>query len=152
MARFQDIAFHTAFKKMPFHKVIFLNMKKGNPMASNVYKYKCKIVRIIDGDTVVANVDLGFSVTLKAQKIRLYGINTPESRTRDKEEKKRGMAAKWRLTELLGTGEFYLESRDKGKFGRILGILFQCDDFDKPSINQILVKESHAVEYFGGKR
>ena len=119
---------------------------------SNVYKYKCKIVRIIDGDTVVANVDLGFSVTLKAQKIRLYWINTPESRTRDKEEKKRGMAAKWRLTELLGTGEFYLESRDKGKFGRILGILFQCDDFDKPSINQILVKESHEVEYFGGKR
>ena len=119
---------------------------------SNVYKYKCKIVRIIDGDTVVANVDLGFEVELKAQKIRLYGINTPESRTRDKEEKKRGLEAKWRLTELLGTGEFYLESHDKGKYGRILGVLYQTDDFSIRSINQILVDEGHAVEYFGGKR
>ena len=152
MARFRGIAFHTAFKKMPFHKVIFLNMKKGNPMASNVYKYRCKIVRIIDGDTVVADVDLGFEVELKAQKIRLYGINTPESRTRDKEEKKRGLEAKWRLTELLDTGEFYLESHDKGKFGRILGVLYQTDDFSIRSINQILVDEGHAVEYFGGKR
>jgi micrococcal nuclease len=119
---------------------------------SNLYKYKCRIVRIIDGDTVVADVDLGFEVELKGQKIRLYGINTPESRTRNKEEKVRGLAAKARLVELLDTGEFYLESHDKGKYGRILGVLYQTDDFSLCSINQVLVNENHAVEYFGGKR
>ena len=118
----------------------------------SVYRYGCRLVRVIDGDTVVADVDLGFDVWLTGQKLRLYGINTPESRTRDKAEKKRGLAAKARLVELLDTGEFYLESHDKGKYGRLLGVLYQTDDFSLCSINQVLVNENHAVEYFGGKR
>ena len=124
----------------------------------SVYRYGCRLVRVIDGDTVVADVDLGFDVWLTGQKLRLYGINTPESRTRDKAEKKRGLAAKARLVELLGgTGtavlglEFYLVSHDKGKYGRILAELYMEGEFDI-SINRILVNEGHAVEYFGGKR
>jgi len=123
-----------------------------------MYRYRCRLVRVIDGDTVVADVDLGFDVWLTGQKLRLYGINTPESRTRDKEEKKRGLAAKARLVELLGgVGsavlglEFYLVSHDKGKYGRILAELFSDTEFGV-SMNRTLVDEGHAVEYFGGKR
>ena len=121
-------------------------------------------MRVIDGDTVVADVDLGFDVWLTGQKLRLYGINTPESRTRVKEEKKRGLAAKARLVELLsgcelkrgdGAGglgiEFYLVSHEKGKYGRILAELFSDAEFGV-SINRTLVDEGHAVEYFGGRR
>ena len=123
-----------------------------------MYRYRCRLVRVIDGDTVVADVDLGFDVWLTGQKLRLYGINTPESRTRDKEEKKRGLAAKARLVELLGGEgsavlglEFYLVSHDKGKYGRILAELFSGTEFGV-SMNRTLVDEGHAVEYFGGKR
>ena len=88
-----------------------------------MYTYKAKLLRIVDGDTVDAEIDLGFGVFMK-QRIRLYGINTPESRTRDLEEKERGLAAKARLTEILGK-EFVIETilNKRGKFGRILGTL-----------------------------
>tara|TARA_B100000035_G_C20892996_1_gene505849 strand:- start:332 stop:688 length:357 start_codon:yes stop_codon:yes gene_type:complete len=118
-----------------------------------MYTYKAKLMRVVDGDTVDAEIDLGFGVFMK-QRIRLYGINTPESRTRDLEEKERGLAAKARLTELLGK-EFVVETilNKRGKFGRILGTLHvNKEDGSTQNINQTLVEEGHAVEYFGGSR
>ena len=78
----------------------------------------------------------------------MVGMNAPESRTRDLEEKARGIAAKIRLEELLGEGRFILESQGVGKYGRCLGILF-VDDIN---INKTLIQEGHATEYYGGKR
>ena len=112
-----------------------------------MYTYKAKLDRVVDGDTVDANINLGFDITIH-KRIRLTGIDTPESRTRDLEEKKRGLAAKNRLIELLGNGEFILESREVGKFGRVLGTIH----VGKSNINDQLVKEGHAVEYWGGKK
>ena len=112
-----------------------------------MYTYKAKLDRVIDGDTVDANINLGFDITIH-KRIRLTGIDTPESRTRDLEEKKRGLAAKNRLIELLGNGEFILESREVGKFGRVLGTIH----VGQVNINDQLVEEGHAVEYWGGKK
>tara|TARA_R100001082_G_scaffold109027_1_gene85345 strand:- start:45 stop:440 length:396 start_codon:yes stop_codon:yes gene_type:complete len=112
-----------------------------------MYTYKAKLDRVVDGDTVDANINLGFDITIH-KRIRLTGIDTPESRTRDLEEKKRGLAAKNRLIELLGNGEFILESREVGKFGRVLGTIH----VGQTNINDRLVEEGHAVEYWGGKK
>ena len=70
-----------------------------------MFEYKCKLVRVIDGDTVDIDIDLGFGVWLRKQRIRMYGIDTPESRTRDLEEKKYGLAAKEFLQKWTGAGE-----------------------------------------------
>ena len=92
-----------------------------------MYEYKAKLIKVVDGDTVDAMIDCGFSVFRK-ERIRLKGINAPESRTRDKEEKKRGLAAKARLKELIkeGKNEFTVKTSidKKGKYGRLLGELF----------------------------
>ena len=116
------------------------------------YIYKIKVTRVVDGDTIDADIDLGFNMTL-SKRIRLHGINTPETRTRDKQEKKRGLAAKERLQQIIDAqqGVLFLKSMDQGKFGRCIGVLFE-QDFDDQSINDMLVEEGHAVEYFGGKR
>lgn len=116
------------------------------------YIYKIKVTRVVDGDTIDADIDLGFNMTL-SKRIRLHGINTPETRTRDKQEKKRGLAAKERLQQIIDDqqGVLFLKSMDQGKFGRCIGVLFE-QDFDDQSINDMLVEEGHAVEYFGGKR
>jgi len=116
------------------------------------YIYKINVTRVVDGDTIDADIDLGFNITFK-KRIRLHGINTPETRTRDLEEKKRGIAAKQRLQQIVDeqNGILYLKSMDQGKFGRCIGVLFD-KNFDDESINDILVEEGHAVEYFGGKR
>lgn len=115
------------------------------------YIYKIKVTRVVDGDTIDADIDLGFNMTL-SKRIRLHGINTPETRTRDKQEKQRGLAAKQRLQQIIDAqqGVLFLKSMDQGKFGRCIGVLFE-QDFDQ-SINDMLVQEGHAVEYFGGKR
>lgn len=113
-----------------------------------MYTYKAKLIKIIDGDTIDAEIDLGFGVFIK-QRIRLYGINTPETRTTDLEEKERGFAAKQRLTELLSQ-EFIVETllNKRGKFGRVLGILhIEDEDGTRTNINETLVNEGHAVEY-----
>lgn len=116
-----------------------------------MYTYEAKVVRVVDGDTIDALIDLGFS-THKKIRIRMVGINTPESRTRDLEEKKLGLAAKARLKEILKetNNEFILVSYGVGKFGRCLGELFQTADSD--SINNQLISEGHAKKYYGGKR
>ena len=122
-----------------------------------MYIYKIKLDRVVDGDTIDAHIDLGFDVSVK-KRIRFMGINTPESRTRDLEEKARGLAAKDRVKQLLeGADVIQLESHGVGKYGRCLGEL-SIDVVDGKqgltlqSVNQLLIKEGHAVEYHGGKR
>ena len=112
-----------------------------------MYTYKAKLDRVVDGDTIDAKIDLGFDITIH-KRIRLAGIDSPESRTRDLEEKARGLAAKDRLINLLKDGEFVLESKEVGKYGRVLGVLL----IDDLNINKTLVEEGYAVEYWGGKK
>ena len=117
--------------------------------------------RIVDGDTVDVTIDLGFSILYKTR-VRLYGINTPEVRTKDLEEKKRGLAASQRLSDIIDEAEFsgyelILESTEKDKYGRYLGIIYirkqeQQGVFFDIDVNQQLIKEGHAVPYYGGKR
>ena len=121
-----------------------------------MYEYSCRIVRVVDGDTVDIDIDLGFGVWLKKQRIRLYGVDTPESRTRDLEEKKYGLAAKKFVERHLPKGSKQtLRTRldDRGKFGRILGefvLTTQWEGKDIPTtINEQLVRQHHAVKYFG---
>ena len=118
-----------------------------------MFEYRSKLLKIVDGDTIDVDLDLGFSVVLKKQRIRLYGINTPESRTRDLEEKRYGLAAKARLRELLEAAETItvktaIDKKARGKYGRILGTIY-ADDIN---VNDKLLEEGHAVEYFGGKK
>ena len=117
-----------------------------------MYEYRCKVVHIVDGDTVDVDIDLGFGVWMKKQRIRLYGIDTPESRTRDLEEKKYGLAAKEFLTGMLDdeAGIILKTHKDKeGKFGRILGELWRTTNYADQSIKEYMVEKSHAVEYYG---
>ena len=116
-----------------------------------MYRYKVDIVKVIDGDTVDVDIDLGFGMVYKKQRVRLKGIDTPESRTRNLEEKKFGLAAKAYLKEELTGEDAYthieLVSHDKGKFGRILGELFVGGS--SCSINQLMIDKHHAVPYDG---
>ena len=114
----------------------------------DAFVYQAELDRVVDGDTVDVILDLGFNVKLHKQRVRLAGIDTPESRTRDLAEKKLGLAAKERLKELC-VGTFKIKSLGKGKYGRILGIPYTEDGQD---ICQMLIKEGHAVVYDGGKK
>ena len=117
-----------------------------------MYTYKAKLDRVVDGDTVDAHIDLGFDISVH-KRIRLAGIDSPESRTRDLEEKARGLASKDRLIDLLKEGKFTLESKEVGKYGRVLGVLL-VDDANNNfiNVNNTLVEEGYAVEYWGGKK
>jgi len=108
-----------------------------------MYTYNAKLLKVIDGDTVDALVDLGFD-TWKKIRIRLYGIDAWESRTRDLQEKEKGLAAKNRLIEVLNE-EFILVSHGVGKYGRCLGEIFE--DINSDSINNLLISEGHAIPY-----
>ena len=113
-----------------------------------MYEYRCRLRKVVDGDTVDVEVDLGFDVW-KSERVRMYGINTPESRTRDLWEKELGKEAKARLLQLLPSTFILKTQKDsKGKFGRILGTI----EVDGRNINQQLVEEGHAVEYHGGSK
>ena len=143
-------------------------------MGKQVYKhgYSCKLDRVVDGDTCDAMIDLGFNVWIHSR-IRFYGVDTWESRTRDLDEKKKGLAAKARNKELLESGRFKLKSFGTGKFGRVLGEVFVSPEFvgshiteciANPdsgidlsidgwvSVNDILIEEGHAYDYHGGKK
>jgi len=118
-------------------------------------EYDVVVVKIVDGDTVDVDIDLGFGVTLRDERVRIMGIDTPESRTRDKVEDLFGEAAKARLKVLMKDGGKLITTEDrkgedmKGKFGRILGD-FRIGDGRK--VTDILIEEGHAVAYFGGNK
>ena len=117
-----------------------------------MYNYKFSLVRVIDGDTVDIDIDLGFGVWLKKQRIRLRGIDTPESRTRDLEEKKCGLLAKEKLISLLETSTTLETFKDeKGKFGRILVdfIVYYPKNDKWGSAVKYLITEGYGVEYYG---
>lgn len=117
-----------------------------------MYEYRCKLRKVVDGDTVDIDVDLGFGVWLQDERVRLYGIDTPESRTRDLEEKKYGLAAKEYVKNFLDDEWLTLKTKEydsKGKFGRILGELWRTSSHADKSLNDYLVEKHHAVPYLG---
>jgi micrococcal nuclease len=137
-----------------------------------VREYEAELIKVLDGDTIDCYIDLGFDLKVK-KRIRYMGIDTWESRTRDLDEKKKGLAAKARNKELLEAGKFKLISFGTGKFGRVLGEVFVSPEYvgdsinesiNNPdsnidlssdgwvSINDILIEEGHAYDYHGGKK
>ena len=117
-----------------------------------MYEYSCKIVRVVDGDTVDVDIDLGFGVWMHKQRIRMYGIDTPESRTRDLEEKKFGLMAKEIVKKWVpeGSTQTLITRKDKsGKYGRILGSFKIVFDEEETTLNEWMVKYKYGVEYFG---
>ena len=121
-----------------------------------MYEYKCKILRVVDGDTVDIDIDLGFGIWMHNERVRMMGIDTPESRTRDKEEKKFGLASKQFVKDYMPVGSMQVLKTEidrsgedkKGKFGRILG------DFiiDGNRLTDKMIEEGYAVAYFGGSK
>ena len=116
------------------------------------HNYSAKVLRVVDGDTCDAMIDLGFDTWVK-KRIRFYGVDTWESRTRNLEEKKKGLAAKAFVKDLLENsdgGKFVLKSYGVGKYGRVLGELFVKGH--EPSVNELLKENGHAYEYHGEKK
>ena len=114
--------------------------------------YSAKVVRVVDGDTADAMIDLGFDTWVK-KRIRFYGVDTWESRTRNKEEKVKGLAAKAYVKDLLENsdeGKFLLKSYGVGKYGRVLGELY-VKGYEQ-SVNELLKENGHAYEYHGKKK
>ena len=117
-------------------------------------EYDVKVIKVVDGDTVDVDINLGFGVWLSDERVRIMGIDTPESRTSDKVEDLFGEAAKARLKELMKDGAKLITTEDKhgedmkGKFGRILGDFLIGDS----KVTDILIEEGHAVAYFGGSK
>jgi micrococcal nuclease len=116
-----------------------------------MYQYKCKIIKVLDGDTVDIDLDLGFNIILTSQRVRMAGIDTPESRTTIAEEKVRGQLSKKKLAEKLPIGSWQIIETQKSdnnddKFGRILGV-FILEDGTK--VNDWLIKNNYAVPYKG---
>ena len=119
-----------------------------------MYEYRCKVTRVVDGDTVDVDIDLGFGIWMHKERIRLHGIDTPESRTRDLEEKKYGLLAKQQIESFMprGSMQTLLTVKDKaGKFGRILGkfLIYDKKTDRQMTINDWMVREHHAVAYHG---
>lgn len=123
-----------------------------------MYEYRCTVINVVDGDTVDVDIDLGFGIWVKDERVRIIGIDTPESRTSDKVEKLFGKAASKRVAELL-SGDTILKTQidrngedAKGKFGRILGDFIVEKNGKERMLTDILIEEGHAVAYFGGSK
>ena len=117
-----------------------------------MYEYGFKLIKVVDGDTVDVDIDLGFGTWMRKQRIRLNGIDAPESRTRDLEEKKFGLLAKEKLKTLLANARSLRTSKDdRGKFGRILGDfeVYYSQEDRWCGVVEILIKESYGVPYKG---
>lgn len=116
-----------------------------------MFQYRAKILKVLDGDTVQIDLDLGFNIVLANQKVRLAGIDTPESRTANTEEKPRGILSKKKLQEKLPVGSYAMietmkpDSNDD-KFGRILGVFITEDG---TRVNQWMIDNNYAVLYLG---
>jgi micrococcal nuclease len=110
-----------------------------------MYKYTATIRRWVDGDTVDVDIDLGFGLVYSNQRLRLYGIDAWESRTRDLEEKKKGLAAKAYVNEIAPVGtKVTIVTYKEGKYGRILAEIFLDGD---TNVNKLLTEKGHAVRY-----
>ena len=122
-----------------------------------MFEYRARILRVIDGDTVDVDIDLGFGMSYSKQRVRMLGIDTPESRTRDLTEKRFGLLAKEFVQKKLQVGEVYKlkTTLDKGKYGRILGEFFIVENKDHPTmemefnLNQEMIKDGYGVAYYG---
>ena len=126
---------------------------------TNQNEYDVTVLKVVDGDTVDVDIDLGFGITLRDERVRVMGIDTPESRTSDKVEDLFGEAAKARVKELMAEGGKLITTEDKngedmkGKFGRILGDFYvERYEGKKERLTDILIEEGHAVAYFGGSK
>jgi len=126
---------------------------------TNQNEYDVTVIKVVDGDTVDVDIDLGFGITLRDERVRIMGIDTPESRTSDKVEDLFGEAAKARVKELMHEGGKLITTEDKngedmkGKFGRILGDFYvERYEGKKERLTDILIEEGHAVAYFGGSK
>jgi micrococcal nuclease len=120
----------------------------------SLYHYKAEVISVYDGDTVTLMIDQGMKHFARV-KVRLVGINTPEIRTTDLEEKERGYSAKNFLKELIEGKTVIVHTVKKGKFGRWLGVLWLYEEDMTElgqSLNDLMIQEGHAVAYDGGKR
>ena len=116
-----------------------------------MYEYKTKLIRVVDGDTVDVDIDLGFGVWLRDQRIRIYGIDTPEKRTRDLKEKEHGLLATQFVIDHLGETPTLLSKGHEGKFGRILGdfSVFDAKNDCWTTLTECLIAAKLAVPYHG---
>ena len=125
-----------------------------------MYEYRCTVLKVVDGDTVDVDIDLGFGIVLTDERVRLMGIDTPESRTSDKVEDLFGELAKARLKEMVSgrsgpilKTQINKKGEDmKGKFGRILGDFEVEKNGERRMATDVLIEEGHAVAYFGGSK
>ena len=130
--------------------------REGITMQNN--EYDVVVIKVVDGDTVDVDIDLGFGVCLKDERVRIMGIDTPESRTSDRVEDLFGEAAKARLKELMKHGGKLITTEDKhgedmkGKFGRILGDFKVDHNGEMKKVTEIMTEEGHCVPYFGGSK
>jgi len=122
--------------------------------ADKLYHYSATVDRVVDGDTIDVFLDLGFDITLKGR-VRFHGMNAPESRTRDAEEKMRGLEAKAYVENWVEghNGKIIIQTSldERGKFGRILGRIL-CPDDECDCLNDDMIKYGYAEPYFGGAR
>lgn len=127
-----------------------------------MYEYRAKILRVVDGDTVDVDIDLGFGVWMHKERVRMMGIDTPESRTRDKVEKKFGLASKEYVKAYLPIGSMQILKTEidksgedkKGKFGRILGdfLVYDSEQDAQRKLTEIMIDQGYGVAYFGGSK
>ena len=122
-------------------------------------EYKCKVLKVVDGDTVDVDIELGFGIVLTDERVRVMGIDTPESRTSDKVEDLFGEAAKKRVKELMESDVILITQEDKhgedmkGKFGRILGDFYvERYEGKREKLTEVMIDEGHCVPYFGGSK
>lgn len=113
-----------------------------------MYNYNANLVRIIDGDSVIVDIDLGFNMWIKNVSVRLFRVDTPEIRTKNDIEKIAGYLAKARVEQLLSDGKLQITTilDEKDKFGRILGVVYNSDG---DIINEILVEERLGIPFLG---
>jgi micrococcal nuclease len=114
-----------------------------------MYEYHCRIVRVVDGDTVDVDIDLGFDIWLRNERVRIIGIDAPETRTRDLDEKQHGLESKAFVEKMLpvGTIQGLVSKGFKGKFGRILGDFVIYQGNTRWDLSKLLVQEGYASVY-----
>jgi micrococcal nuclease len=123
-----------------------------------MYEYRCTVLKVVDGDTVDVDIDLGFGVWVRNERVRIMGIDTPESRTSNEVEKLFGSAAKKRVEELMSSDVILKTQIDKdgedarGKFGRVLGDFIVEKNGEERMLTDVMIEEGHAVAYFGGSK